>query len=124
MERRFVIKDVIPYAPEIPGTDMGEQLGGEAYWRHADCWTFRSDEATRYTLEHAKTELDRLKERCPNAVIYDIVLATEEYRKGQQSMQAYFRALKKAWHEVLEKGLDNSPAAIARMEELFEAAHR
>lgn len=56
LEQRFVIKDVLPYSAAVPGTDMG----GDIFWKHADCWTYRSDEATRYTLEQEQAELARL----------------------------------------------------------------
>lgn len=124
MEQRFIIKDVLPYAAEVPGTDMGEQMGGDIFWKHADCWTYRSDEATRYTLEHAQAELVRLKERCPNAEIFDAELAAAQYQKGRESMLPFFRHLRKSFQEILEKGVDNSPAAVARMQELFEQASR
>jgi hypothetical protein len=124
MEQRFLIKDVLPYAAEVPGTDMGEQLGGDIFWKHADCWTYRSDEATRYTLAHAQSELARLKERCPNAEVFDAELAEAQYQKGRESMLPLFRHLSKSWREVLEKGIDNSPDAVARMQELFEHALR
>ncbi|MFP3637685.1 hypothetical protein [Paraburkholderia sp. SIMBA_054] len=62
LRRPFVLKHHIPYAAAVPGTDMGEQIGGDYYWGLSS-WTSRRQDAQRYTGDSARTEQARLAER-------------------------------------------------------------
>ncbi|MGT2457718.1 hypothetical protein ACU4GI_32980 [Cupriavidus basilensis] len=70
-QRRYAIQETIPYAAAVPGTDMGEQQGGTAYWAgHA--WVY-SGEYLTFTQEGADRELARLRAGRPysTAAIFD-----------------------------------------------------
>ncbi|HEY0820837.1 MAG TPA: hypothetical protein VGD46_18760 [Rhizobacter sp.] len=63
---RYVIAHHVPYAAEVPGTDMGEQLARTSYWG-IDSWKPTQREATTFGLHEAEQELRRLLPRCPTA---------------------------------------------------------
>lgn len=57
----YILAHEIPYAPAIPGTDMGEQMGGTFYWkRGGGPWNQSTSEAQRYPEDMAKKEQARL----------------------------------------------------------------
>jgi len=67
-----VLKLDIPYSAEMPGTDMGEQVGGIHYLKRGGGWGGGLLTAARYTVEGA--ELHRqslLKEGCVGVEVVD-----------------------------------------------------
>lgn len=58
----YILAHEIPYAPAIPGTDMGEQMGGTYYWkRGGGPWNPSASEAQRYSEDIARKEQARQK---------------------------------------------------------------
>lgn len=65
-DHRYLIANVIPYAPAIPHTDMGEQQGGVYYMGHQGSWVPTKREAATFALYSAEDEIRRLLPRHRN----------------------------------------------------------
>ena len=57
---QYLISEYLHYAPAVPGTDMGEQQGGDTYWMDGRGWSYSTRDATRYPVAQAHVELSRL----------------------------------------------------------------
>ena len=77
---QYVIKDVLPYAPAVPGTDMGEQRGGDIYWKVGQAWTYTLGDATRFSEDRGTAEHERLhRGSCPKAELVDVLSCWRQF---------------------------------------------